>query len=485
MGFENLTDIHTRRHAERVQHQIDMGTVFEIGHILDWHDLRDDTLVAMTAGHLVARLQLALHRNEDLDHFHDARRQLVATLQLFDLVLETLLESTDRFVELLLQRLDLDHALAVLHTDLAPLARREFRQHLVGDLGIRLQCLRTAGGNLIDQLFLQAAVEVALEDDLFVVAILGQTFDLGPLDRQGTFVLVDAPAREHPHFDDGTCHARRQAHRRVTDIRDLFTEDGAQQLFFWRHRAFALRRHLTDQNIARLHFGTDIDDAGFVEILQRFFTHVRNVAGDFFLAELGVTGHDFEFLDMDRGEDIVGNEALRDQDRIFEVVALPRHEGDQHVAAERQLTEFGRGTVSDDIALLDRITNLHQRTLVDAGILVRALELQQVIDIDARGRGIGFLGGTNDDTGGVNLVDDPLAAGGKWDSGTPSSRALQSAADQRRISLQQRHRLALHVRAHQRAVGVIVLQERNERCRNGVYLLRANVDALHIVKAAH
>ena len=58
--------------------------------------MRDDTLVAMTASHLVARLQLALHRNEDLDHLHHARRQLVAALQLLDLVLEPVNELLDR-----------------------------------------------------------------------------------------------------------------------------------------------------------------------------------------------------------------------------------------------------------------------------------------------------------------------------------------------------------------------------------------------------
>ena len=103
---------------------------------------------------------------------------------------------------------------------------------------------------------------------------------------------------------------------------------------------FALRRHLADQDVARLHFGADIDDAGFVEVLQRLFADVRDVAGDFLLAELGVAGHDLELLDMDRGEDVVAHDALGDQDRILEVVAVPRHERDEHVAAERQLAQL-------------------------------------------------------------------------------------------------------------------------------------------------
>ncbi len=42
-----------------------------------------------------------------------------------------------------------------------------------------------------------------------------------------------------------------------------------------------LGRHLADQNVARLHFGADIDDAGFIEILEVFLADIGNVAGDF------------------------------------------------------------------------------------------------------------------------------------------------------------------------------------------------------------
>src|SRR6185312_656368 len=66
MGLEDLTDIHAARHAERIEHDVDMRAVLEIRHVLDRHDARDDALVAVTAGHLVAGLKLALHRDEHL-----------------------------------------------------------------------------------------------------------------------------------------------------------------------------------------------------------------------------------------------------------------------------------------------------------------------------------------------------------------------------------------------------------------------------------
>ena len=48
--------------------------------------------------------------------------------------------------------------------------------------------------------------------------------------------------------------------------------------------------------------------------------------------------------------------------------------------------------------------------------------------------------------------------------------------------LEQRHRLALHVRAHQRAVGVVVLEERDERRRHGHDLLGADVHVVDLVR---
>ena len=211
------------------------------------------------------------------------------------------------------------------------------------------------------------------------------------------------------------------------------------------------------------HFGADIDDARLVEVAQRFLADVRDVAGDVLRPELGVAGHDLEFLDVDRGEDVVLHDPLGDQDRILVIVAVPRHERDELVAAQRQLAELGRRTVGDDVALLDHVAHLHQRTLVDAGVLVRALELLQRVDVDARLAGLDLVGRADDDAGRVDLVDDAGAAGGDRRARIARHGLFHAGADERRLGADQRHRLALHVRAHQRAVGVVVLEERDER----------------------
>ncbi len=88
MGLEDLADIHAARHAERIEHDVDRRAVGEERHVLLRHDARHDALVAMASRHLVAGLDLALHRDEDLGHLHHAGRQLVAALELLDLVEE-------------------------------------------------------------------------------------------------------------------------------------------------------------------------------------------------------------------------------------------------------------------------------------------------------------------------------------------------------------------------------------------------------------
>src|SRR6185437_2452432 len=193
MGLEDLTDIHAARHAERIEHDVDMRAVLEIRHVLDRHDARDDALVAVTAGHLVAGLKLALHRDEHLDHLHHAGRQLVSALQLLDLALEVVLQDLDGVVHLLLERLDLRHTLVVLDRDAAQLMVFDFLQSLFIELRAGLHV--TAARNfLAREQVAQARIEAAIEDRLLVFAVLGETLDFRTLDRQGALVLIDAAA---------------------------------------------------------------------------------------------------------------------------------------------------------------------------------------------------------------------------------------------------------------------------------------------------
>ena len=131
--LENLADVHARRHAERVEHDLDRRAVRQVRHVLFGQDARDDALVAVAAGHLVADRQLALHRDVDLDQLDDARRQLVAAADLLLLVLELALDDVDA-----LRRPIFHHAQLVLEAEVVGLdarAHERRERHLGHRLG--------------------------------------------------------------------------------------------------------------------------------------------------------------------------------------------------------------------------------------------------------------------------------------------------------------------------------------------------------------
>ncbi len=131
--------------------------------------------------------------------------------------------------------------------------------------------------------------------------------------------------------------------------------------------------------------------------------------------------------------------------------------------------------------MLHPVADLHQRLLVDAGRLVGALELHQAVDVDAGLGRVGLFRRAHDDAGRVDLVDDAGAARGDRRARIARHDRLHAGADQRRVGAQQRHRLALHVRAHQRAVGVVVLEERDQRRGDRDELLRRHVHVVDMV----
>src|SRR6187431_1733456 len=178
VGLQNLADVHAARHTQWIEHDVDLRAVLEERHILDRHDLRHHALVAVTSGHLVAGLDLALYRNEDLDHLHHAGRQLVAALQLLNLVEEALLQTLLALVVLLAYSFNLRHQLVVRRGELPPLRARILFQHRLGDLGVLLETLRARDALPAFQHLREAAVDVAIEDCLLVVAVLSETFDL-------------------------------------------------------------------------------------------------------------------------------------------------------------------------------------------------------------------------------------------------------------------------------------------------------------------
>ena len=233
-----------------------------------------------------------------------------------------------------------------------------------------------------------------------------------------------------------------------------------------------------------LTLGADADDAALVEIAQVRLRHVRDVPRDLFRPELRVARLDLELLDVDRRVVVVLHHALGDENRVLEVVAAPRHERDEHVPAERELAQLRARTVGQHLALGHALPDADDRPLVDARVLVRALELRQAVDVGAhlarQALGLAALD-AHDDALAVDEVDRARPARHDDRARIARGDVLHARADERRPRLEQRHRLALHVRSHQRAVRVVVLEERDERRGDRDELLRRDVDVVDLL----
>ena len=79
--LQNLAHVHTARHAQRVEQNVDRRAVGQERHVLFGQDLRNHSLVAVPAGHLVADGDLPFGGHVDLDHLLHAAGQLVAALE--------------------------------------------------------------------------------------------------------------------------------------------------------------------------------------------------------------------------------------------------------------------------------------------------------------------------------------------------------------------------------------------------------------------
>ena len=152
---------------------------------------------------------------------------------------------------------------------------------------------------------------------------------------------------------------------------------------------------------------------------------------------------------MDGREAVFLNHTLREEDGVFEVVAVPRHERDEHILAEGQFTEVRRRPVRHHVAAGDGVAHFDQRALVHAGVLVGTLVLGEVVDVHTRLAGRGFrVMDADHDAGGVDGIDTATTTSHHGDARVHSHRALHASADERHLGAERRDGLTLHVRAH-------------------------------------
>ena len=60
MDLKYLSDIHSGRNAQRVQHDVKRSSVGKERHVFNREYSRNNTLVTVTAGHLITNLDLTL-----------------------------------------------------------------------------------------------------------------------------------------------------------------------------------------------------------------------------------------------------------------------------------------------------------------------------------------------------------------------------------------------------------------------------------------
>src|SRR4029077_2996927 len=96
------------------------------------------------------------------------------------------------------------------------------------------------------------------------------------------------------------------------------------------------------------------------------------------------------------------------------------------------------------------LTLLNHRFLIDACVLVRALELGELIDVAAhlarQLRGMVLAFHTHDDALGVDRVDNAVAASQYNCARIPRGNTLHSGTHDWRLRAEQRYGLSLHIR---------------------------------------
>src|SRR5215208_5552540 len=171
------------------------------------------------------------------------------------------------------------------------------------------------------------------------------------------------------------------------------------------------------------------------------------------------------------GEGVVLDDPLGDDNGVLEVKPLPRHESHEQILTQGQLALVGGGAVGHDRPGFHFIALLDERALVDTGPLVGAGELPQVVFVQ-----LATSSATPDR---YPVGDDPLDGASvvrkEHVAGVCRSPELHPRPDVRGLAPEERHGLFLHVGAHERPVGVVVLEERDQSRADGDRLQRSNV----------
>jgi len=240
---------------------------------------------------------------------------------------------------------------------------------------------------------------------------------------------------------------------------------------------------LADQNVSGLHGYAHADDTAFVQVLQGLFPYIGDVSGYLLLAQFRVPGHGLELFDMDGGIDVLLDDPLTHQNRIFVIVPPPGHEGHHDVSSQGQFTVVRGRTVGDDVPAAHSVALDDDWLLIEAGVLVGTLIFDQVVDIHPDVQVV-IAGAVafDDDAGRIHAFHHSVPPGGHYGPGIPGHDRLHAGAYYRDGGSHQRHGLALHVGAHEGTVGIVMFQEGNERGGDADELIRRNIHVVDLFR---
>ena len=225
-----------------------------------------------------------------------------------------------------------------------------------------------------------------LRDHALVAVAAGELVALGDLalrrDEDADQVVdarrqvVARVAVEGDDVDDDAALAVRDLERGVADLARLLLEDRADQLLLGGQLGLALRRDLADEQVAgrrpRRRCGRCRARRGCAGDSSERFGMSRVISSSPSFVVRASISYSSMWIEVSSSS---LNRRSGDDDRVLEVVALPGHEGDQAVLAERDLATGGRGAVGEHVAGLHLLADGDDRGLVDDRALVRAHEL--------------------------------------------------------------------------------------------------------------
>ena len=271
MGLEYLAHVHARRHAQRIQNNFDRRSVRQIRHVFFRQDARDNALVTVSPGHLVAYGELALHGDEDFDHLNHARAELVALTQLGDLLFVNVRKNFDLPLSTIFVFLDFGGRIDARAGNLGfpqsfgldTLQHFASNRHALrnDDFAIDRKILRQLA--LFEQL-VDTLVTLFMQDANFVFEVAAQTLFFFLFDRHRALILLLPFAREDLNVDHGAINTWRRHQRGVFDVGGLLTKDRAQQFLFRGQLGFALGGDFADQNRAGFNLRADANDSALV-----------------------------------------------------------------------------------------------------------------------------------------------------------------------------------------------------------------------------